>query len=122
MELARSHVGFDLDSLEALRFSRPRDMISLHRFVHRLGYSVGRLEEICRLPAGSARANPFNRRMQAFMRATLDVVALQMLRVADLDAAITWFKSQAQPEHAGLTPEELVAGGREKALLDSLRH
>jgi hypothetical protein len=120
MQATQSHVGMDLDSLEALQFSRPRDMISLHRFAQRFGYEMDRLEALSHVTPGTARANPFNRRVQSFMRTALELVATKMLKAADLDAAIAWFKSERLPAHGGQTPEEVVADGNEKVLLREL--
>jgi hypothetical protein len=110
-------VGFDLDSLHALRFSRPRDMISVRRFAQRFGYDLARLEELCHVRAGLAHDNPFSLPVQHFMRLALDIVARHMVSGRDLDDAIDWFKSATLAEHGGRTPEQIVADGDQRLLL-----
>lgn len=117
---AVSHVVFDLDSLDALRFSRPKGMISLSRFERRFGYSAERLETLASMPAGSARANPFATRLQRFMTVALDIVALRMLQCADLDEAIAWFKQQPLDQFERRTAEQVVADGSGASLAQML--
>lgn len=112
-----SGVTFDIDSLHALRFSRPRDMISVQRFAQRFHYDPARLEELCHVRPGELQENPFMARVQVFMRHALDVVAMRLLSVPDLDEAIAWFKSGSLPEHGDRTPEEIVADGDQRLLL-----
>jgi hypothetical protein len=110
---------FDLDSLQALRHSRPRDMVSVRRFAQRFGYELARLEELSRVRPGTARDNPFSLHVQQFMRVALDVVARHMVSGRDLDEAIEWFKSSPLVEHGDRTPEQVVADGDHRALLRS---
>ena len=117
MSLEHSQVTFDLDSLYSLRFSRPRDMVSVQRFAHRFGYDVARLEELCHVRPGLVHDNPFASRVQQFMRYALDVVAFRMLSVPDLDQAIRWFRSEPQAAHGNRTPEQIVADGDQRVLL-----
>lgn len=112
-----SGVTFDIDSLYALRFSRPRDMVSVQRFAQRFHYDHARLEELCHVRSGELQGNPFMARVQSFMRHALDVVAMRMLSVPDLDGAIAWFKSEPLPEHGDRTPEAIVADGDQRLLL-----
>jgi hypothetical protein len=114
---AHSTVVFDIDSLQALRFSRPRDMVSVRRFTQRFGYELSRIEELSHVSPGMARDNPFSLRLQQFMRHALDVVALRMVTERDLDAAIEWFKSAGLAEHGGRTPEQIVAEGDHRLLM-----
>ncbi len=112
-----SAVISDLDSLHALRYSRPRDMVSVQRFAQRFGYDLSHIEELSHVKSGVARDNPFSLHVQQFMRVALDVVARHMLSGRDLDDAIEWFKSTALPEHGGRTPEQIVADGDHRLLL-----
>jgi len=118
---APAPVTFDLDSLDTLRHSRPRGMVSLGRFLRRFGYSAEQLEHLSRMPPGSAHANPFAARLQRFMGAALDIVALRLLRSRDLDEAIAWFKEQALDQFGGRTAETMVADGHGTALGHALR-
>jgi len=115
---------FDLDSLHALRHSRPRDMVSVRRFAQRFGYDLAQIEELSHVKPGVARDNPFSLHVQQFMRLALDVVALHMISGRDLDDAIEWFKSAGLPEHGGRTPERIVSDGDHRVLLkgDGPRH
>jgi hypothetical protein len=117
-----SAVSFDLDSLHALRFSRPRDMVSVRRFAQRFGYGLDRLEELSHVSPGVARDNPFSLPVQQFMRIALDVVSRHMLTGRDLDDAIDWFKTAALPEHGGRTAEQVVADGDHRLLLRDRRN
>lgn len=117
-----SAVSFDLDSLHALRFSRPRDMVSVRRFTQRFGYGLDRLEELSHVGPGVARDNPFSLPVQQFMRHALDVVALHMVAGRDLDDAIEWFKTAPLAEHGDRTAEQVVADGGHRALLRDRRN
>ena len=117
-----SAVISDLDSLQALRFSRPRDMVSVRRFAQRFGYDIARLEVLSHVRPGVAHENPFSLHVQQFMRLALDVVALHMLTGRDLDDAIDWFKSVPLEEHGARTAEQIVADGDHRLLLRSGRH
>jgi hypothetical protein len=123
VNLSQQPVGvtFDLDSLQALRFSRPRDMVSVRRFALRFGYDIARLEELSHVRPGVAHDNPFSLPVQQFMRHALDVVAMHMASGRDLDEAIEWFKSEPLPQHGGRTAEQVLADGGHRALLRS-RH
>lgn len=112
--------GFDLDSLDTLRHSRPRGMISLNRFERRFAYGSGELEGLVNMPAGSARTNPFAARLQRFMSAALDAVALRVLREGDFDEAIAWFRQQPLAEFENRTAERVVSEGEAAALLRHL--
>jgi hypothetical protein len=116
---ASSAVTFDLDSLYALRFSRPRDMVSVQRFAQRFDYSIEELESLCHVRPGQIGENPFNARVQQFMRHALDVVAQRMLAVPDLDRAIAWFRNEPLAAHGDRTPEGIVADGDQRVLLKS---
>lgn len=107
----------DLDSLQALRFSRPRDMLSVRRFSQRFGYDLAQLEALSHVRPGVAQANPFCPPVQQFMRIALDVVARRMASGGDLDDAIDWFRTAPQAGHGGRTPEQMVADGDHRQLL-----
>jgi hypothetical protein len=110
-------IGSDLDALRALRYSRPRDMLSVRRFAQRFGYELARLEELSHVRPGLALANPFSLPIQQFMRVALDIVARHMVVGRDLDDAIEWFKHASLAEHGGRTPERIVADGDQRLLL-----
>lgn len=110
-------IGQDIDALRSLRFGGSGGFVSLHRFAQRLKYDVHHIEELIRIPHGAAFENPFSRRLQDFMQATVEIIASRFSQDGSLEDAIVWFKTARLDDFGGRTAEEMVSAGDHRALL-----
>jgi uncharacterized protein (DUF2384 family) len=111
-ERARLVSGF----LERVREPKARH-ISPERLTRELGVTVTELARYSQMNRNTVTRHPESPRLQAKLRAIVQVIGSASEITGDEDRAIAWFKYQPIAAHGFKTPADLVAEGKAAAVL-----